>query len=366
MVTVHLMSDEKFIDVFIERMERNSDRQHRYIVFSNNKKLKHIKSSQCIQVPVNSLRALLEINKIKNLDKIILHAVSVNFKWIVPLLPKNKKIIWIFYGNEYFGLPSVRNFFIQEKTLGYLSTSYNKYWSFLRNIKAKINEKVAILAFRKATHFAHFIYEDYEIIKNTINIKPKFVEFAYSTSRFCGNRVLGVQGEDICLGNSGSPFNNHIDAIDILSKMDIGNRKILCPLSYGANESYIQEVIKKGKRILGNNFKPITDFMDIDKYNDLMASVGFTIMNHKRSQASGNIIARAHDGGKVFLCDNSLYRMLKKAGIQVYSIEKDFTPDNPEVFDPLCTETITRNRKIIEDLFGDAKAIERYRTLDAL
>jgi len=366
MVTVHLMSDEKFIDDFIERLERVSTKQHRYIVFSNQREPKYIKSSLCIRKPENSLRTLLEIYKIKNLDKIILHSVSVNFRCITPFLPKNKKIIWIFYGYEYFSLPSVGNSLIQENTLDLRKTVYSKIMNFFSNIKAKIYEKISLLTFRRVTHFAHFIKEDFETIKNTIKTRAQFVEFTYGIKLIHILKTTPETRANICLGNSGSPFNNHIEAINILSKMNIADRKVFCPLSYGGRKSYVSQVIEKGKDILGDNFKPLTEFFNIDEYNDLMATCGFTILNHKRPQAAGNALARIYQGGKVFFCDNSFYRMLKNAGIQVYLIGKDFVPDNPEAFDPLCTEAIKRNRKIIEDLFGEEKLIERYSTLDAL
>ena len=72
-------------------------------------------------------------------------------------------------------------------------------------------------------------------------------------------------GKHIQLGNSATPTNNHIEAIDWLAQMELGARRVIVPLSYGSDE-YRDMVCAYGKKRLGDTFQPVTDFMPFDEY----------------------------------------------------------------------------------------------------
>jgi len=101
-----------------------------------------------------------------------------------------------------------------------------------------------------------------------------------------------------------------------------------------------------GKRLFGDNFIPITAFMEYDKYVALTESVSVAIHNTVRQIAVGNIYINLWNGAKVFLPEDSInYKFFTKAGFHVFSIEKDLNQE--EIDTPLSQEEIISNRKLI-------------------
>ena len=53
---VHLFEDEKFVDTTIQNFEIVSKERNKYIVFSNNKNLKYISSTDVLVLPNSSYK----------------------------------------------------------------------------------------------------------------------------------------------------------------------------------------------------------------------------------------------------------------------------------------------------------------------
>ena len=62
-----------------------------------------------------------------------------------------------------------------------------------------------------------------------------------------------------------------------------------------------QEIIRKGEALLGNRFKPLTDFISLQQYRCLLGEIDLAIFNHQRQQGLGNIIALLAKGKTVYL-----------------------------------------------------------------
>ncbi|MBD5134534.1 MAG: TDP-N-acetylfucosamine:lipid II N-acetylfucosaminyltransferase [Lachnospiraceae bacterium] len=125
----------------------------------------------------------------------------------------------------------------------------------------------------------------------------------------------------ILVGNSSTPENQHIEMFEKLSYLkEEKDINIICPLSYG-DENYREEVIRKGKDIFGNNFIPITEFMDIEKYHNLLSTCDIGIFNNNRQQALGNIWIMLRMGKKLYIrSDNSMWKHFKDLGFKLYDI----------------------------------------------
>ena len=91
-------------------------------------------------------------------------------------------------------------------------------------------------------------------------------------------------GNNILVGNSAHPENNHLDIAYKLKTINLSNRKIIVPLSYGDNK-YKKIILKKYKNIFGNKFKPLLDFISIKDYLNILKSCNICIMGHLRQQA---------------------------------------------------------------------------------
>lgn len=105
----------------------------------------------------------------------------------------------------------------------------------------------------------------------------------------------------IILGNSATRTNQHLEALDMLEHLKSYPIEIYCPLSYGADKDYKDEVIKHGKDIFGDKFIPITEFMDYYNYVSFLSTCDIGIFNNNRQQGLGNILILIGMGKKVFL-----------------------------------------------------------------
>src|SRR5690606_8564482 len=122
--------------------------------------------------------------------------------------------------------------------------------------------------------------------------------------------------------------NNHLEAFELLKNIDLGKKKIICPLSYG-NRNYAKKIADKGKKRWKDNFVPLFKLMPLHEYNEYLRLCGIVIMNNYRQQAVGNILTMIWMGAKVFLNEEtSLYKYLKRIGVFVFSISTDLDRDN--------------------------------------
>ena len=169
---------------------------------------------------------------------------------------------------------------------------------------------------------------------------------------FKGIENVKVRGENILLGNSASFTNNHIEAFNFLKGINLEDRKIIMPLSYG-DKVYGEKVDEIGKSIFGSKLESIFHFIPLSEFNELLSTCNVVIMNHYRQQAVGNIIATLWMGAKVYLNEkNTFYHYLKRIGVYVYSIEKDLISSGLYVLKGLDEEQVNHNREILKKEIG--------------
>ena len=85
-------------------------------------------------------------------------------------------------------------------------------------------------------------------------------------------------------------------------------------------------------------------------------------MNHFRQQAVGTVFSMLWLGSKIYLSEsNTLFHYLRRAGIHVFSIEKELNVENQNVFDNLSELEIKENRMILETEIKERTVIENLR-----
>lgn len=109
-----------------------------------------------------------------------------------------------------------------------------------------------------------------------------------------------VKEKRIIVGNSATKENHHIEVFELLARYKDKNMKVYVPLSYG-NMDYKEEVIRKGRELLGDIFIPIENYMEKREYCRLLASMDVGIFNNDRQQAMGNIGIMLRMGKKLYL-----------------------------------------------------------------
>jgi hypothetical protein len=206
---------------------------------------------------------------------------------------------------------------------------------------------------------------EFPLVKK-INSKVKYAPFTYGCIEdLLGNKIdKNVKNQpNILLGNSADPSNNHVEVFLELSKLELKDRIVYVPLSYGGNDAYKKQVLNAGRELLGANFQPLIDFMPLEKYNEILLSCGTLIFNHNRQQGVGNIIISGYLGASLFLNEKSpVYQYYKSIGIKVFSISQV----SKLIATPLNDYDININKTKLNKLYSKAAVHEKINTLLSL
>jgi len=327
---LHFVQDEKFTDCIIEEFEYIKDiARSTYMIQARDRRkspFKYIHYPEMIakESPWNINKYIYE----NNIDVVILHNIfSLHYIHILQL-PKRVKVVWLAWGYDLYYLPKDRPFIKMNlygpKTAIYISKSAP---GLFRVIKNKVNGYFLRKVLDKVDYFSGVLPQEYKMMKSSTNFRAKEVTFNYSTVSKDKDKGFGdqrVKGAHILVGNSGDETNNHLDIFDKLSKLDISDRKIFVPLSYGGSPKYLAKVKETGRALWGDKFIPVEHFLSEQEYGNVINSCGFRIFGHERQQAMGNIGMGIRSGCKVFLSKNSIaYAYYKGIGIKVFSIQDD-------------------------------------------
>jgi dTDP-N-acetylfucosamine:lipid II N-acetylfucosaminyltransferase len=174
-----------------------------------------------------------------------------------------------------------------------------------------------------------------------------------------------MAGPDVLLGNSATPTNNHLEALDVLrGRLPPGGRAV-APLSYGkAHRAYAAAVVEAGRAVLGERFDALTGWLPIDAYNLRVARCGFVFMNHLRQQAVGNISAALYRGATVYMRRaNPLFGFFCGLGVTLQAIE-GLEDDAAAPLRALTADERHRNRQAIEARYSRAQVLAKVRALE--
>ncbi|HRP33262.1 MAG TPA: TDP-N-acetylfucosamine:lipid II N-acetylfucosaminyltransferase [Agriterribacter sp.] len=330
---LHILNDDKFIDRHISNIQKG-DFQNTFVYLkeeftytgSSLQLLKHVKP---YSLAFDDL-----INDCQNYHVLILYYLSKDKADIVNKLKKKKPIIiWSFYGGDLYSLPEIKTGLFSPGTLNVLNISTKKTpFLYIKDFLCPLykifsKNSASIAAIRKAIsridYFAWYNKEEYEFLNERFKNKlPVFLKSSIATPF---NLIHGTSEKlgSILIGNSASPYNNHIDIIQELDKLNYSG-KITIPFSYGSQHyiTRIKELVKSSK--LHISF--LESFFPYQDYISLMNEHTCAIFNSYRQMALGNIFIALKCGVKVYLSSkNPSYQWLKKKGFFIYSIENDLT-----------------------------------------
>lgn len=375
-MVLHITHDDKFIDFFIARAKQNLNDVQRFVIYvpGEGYKLKFVKNPEVLTAPLYSKKFDETVGDLSTYHTIYIHYLSEELLEFISSIPEGINVVWIFWGADVFDLPDFRKGHYLEFTSSFLNrkdiarSTVAKGILRLKEIKKKYHELVNLREYQKAIKrvdfFAHYIYEDYLIIKKYFQAGFSYIDFTYGTVEqftFQFNPDTALGETNILIGNSANPANNHLDAIQLLFDVHLEHSKVYVPLSYSGSEEYISHVISGGKAILGDKFTPLPDFLTTEEYHAILKSVGFAIMAHKRSQAWGNLIALLWKGVKVFMCgESNLYKSLKGLGFKIYTLNEIDEFSFKNLLNP---EERRLNQSLLLKHFGEERSNERYHTL---
>lgn len=369
---LHIALDDKFIDSANWQFEKIFPGSNKFYITTNNSNYstKFVKiSNNVIVLHENSKSQKQILTELGAYNLIVLHGLDDFQCQIILKANKDQKFLWLFWGYEVYNYKKeylnaiygieTRIHFIDKQKKGIKNFYLRQYFELVSRLK--INSRFR--AIKRINYFGTLIKEEFTKLKELKIINASFFRFSYYPIEYIleGYEESYILGNNILLGNSATPSNNHIEAFEIINKFNLEGRKVIVPLSYGDNR-YRDELLKIGNILLNGSFIPLTEFLLINEYNKIIKKCSIFILNSYRQQGVGNIIAMLWMGAKVFLDErNTAYMYLKRIGCKVFSINKDMDPANENALSPLALSDIKTNREILknelskESLLGDLK-----------
>ena len=353
---LHIATDEKFIDTGFRVFEEVNPGGNKFIVITSEDKVNFVKKS-IFEKRTRKELSTKEFSKyVEGFSAVVLHSLSfLNIR-----LPTSVKVLWIGFGFDYYDLIYKKpNSLLLPKTTE-SKESLNKYVRFKTLLKKypffwMINRLITgdsskLKVIDKIDFFAPVLNSEYDLVANAVpNFKPNFIDWNYGTLEddlLKGFEKKTIIGNNILIGNSAAYENNHLETFQLLRLLDIKDRDLIYPLSYGSLENK-NEVLRIGDNLFGDKFNALTNFMPIDEYINTLSSCSILIMNHIRQQGLGNIIIMLYLGAKVFLRkENPIYTFFKNEGAKIYSIE-DLELNKALIVEKITEDELLINRNIL-------------------
>lgn len=351
---------------------------HRPIILGKQHNFKYVKSKSVSLHTTDSAKILINSLECK---AIIFHAMP-DLK-LLSFIPIGKQVIWLGWGYDYYsrllsGAFPNGLYLNQTKRLLNNNLKSNKIRFGVRKIKNAI--KIILgQSIKKRTRLLNRV----DIFSPVIDaehrmacelnpwFRPRYVTWNYGTleddlmvdSVACDAPL----GPHILVGNSATFENNHLEIFEYLARhVDLAGVKIYAPLSYG-NDWYKNQIIAAGRSMFGDQFVPLTDFMEKDAYINLLQSCGHVFMNHLRQQALGNICIMMLKGAKLYINPVSpLYQWLLDKGAVVQPILEPTglnSSTNKTTLAPLTEAERAKNFSMIQAHWGRDQQRQKTREL---
>jgi hypothetical protein len=326
------MHAEKFIEPFIDFVEKNFDAsQHQYLIRQSEKfKTKPRSNVVFVEERLSKLKqVLLYVKYLNRADKIILHglfdramfAILFAQPWLL------KKCYWVMWGGDLY--------YYQNRPRGFSSDLLERIRSFV---------------IRRIGHFVTYVKGDYQLAQKWYGSTGKYCEcLMYPSNLYKDYAVPPKKGSaiNILVGNSADPTNNHAEVFEKLKPYKDQDIQIFCPLSYGP-AGYAEMIAKLGRELFGDKFSPLLDFMPFEKYIELLGQIDIAVFAHKRQQGMGNTITLLGLGKKVFMRDDiTSWESIAQMGIRIYNLSSLDLSEQDEV-------NIEINKGIVRKYFSES------------
>jgi hypothetical protein len=391
MKILHIILDGKAISRLAPNLEKITTLENRYVVLDGrpNPSFQHISNLTPWRIVGRDYLVSAELDEdMRWAEVLIVHWLQPLSAEIALRAPQNMPIVWSGWGGDYYSLlPGGMGALISEETsrlinksvedkasrwirLGQLVgrlTFKNIVWALKYRIRNRVLKRQKAEYFidafiKRVDFFSAPIQDDYAILRKSLGekFKAEYLQINYAdVEQVTKSWNVELTGNNILLGNSATPTNNHAEMLMMLAEMNIGDRKVIVPLNYGDQE-YAERVVEMGKQLLGDCFYPLLEFISLGEYNKLLSGCSVAIMNHRRQQALGNAIIMLYMGAKLFLDEEGVvYKFFKNKGAVVFSIQ-NIRDMGMEAFAPVSSEERQKNRDVLESVWGEAVVAGNY------
>ena len=275
---------------------------------------------------------------LKDCTGIFLHNLQTYMLKPLLDLPENIPFYFRSYGGDIFDLiyDDDRNFYmtrtsqiireikpVKERLSGLLNSIYCKVIPHKRNWEKTRDQKIKLL--EKTFAVSPTCPQEFEMLQQRWpDLSLKYLPFGYFPLSEEEYSDRGIERENIIIGHSNSPGQNHVDAFEFIKDYKC-KEKIIVPLSYKKSR-YSDAVIREGRKILGDRFYPLITFLPKNEYYDILSSSYAFIEFSVYQQGLANIVFMMKQGANVYLPErNPIYIFFVENGITVFSVERDLS-----------------------------------------
>lgn len=365
---LHFLTDDKFADYAVKQFrEVNSDSE--FICLDTMGCMNLVRSKDTISVmrPL-SKEFIAKLDDLGKYNAIILHGMHWG-KWQVPILqkvPSHVKVAWVLWGGDIYGRHDITENFLAPITdcVDGWRKLYNRLFQ-KKKANVDLSWEIPVSMYQRVDYCLTSQQEEFDYAKNFTHADFKHLWYTYfSIDEMIGDlKEKRSTGNNIWFGHSATITTNFFDAVLLMhrSKHKVGkNQKIIMPLSYGAPWLKTREA-KFAKLFFGKRAQILTDFLPRHDYNELMLQCSTMVMPSYVSQGMGNIITGLWLGMRVYMSERNIsYAFLRRIGLHVYSIEKDFPKYGYTLVED---EIVTHNRQIIQGFYGSEHIKDAIRTI---
>lgn len=328
---LHLLPwDEKFVPSFIQFIRQNfTAKQHVFFVYGS-PSATTIAGSPGVVCHENLLRNLPDVLvELRAAKKVIIHGLfSSHLLYALALSPKVlPNSYWAIWGGDL-----------------YVHNANTKDWRWRKN------ERLRRFVISRIGHFITHVRGDYHLAQQWYGASGKWHQcFMYPSNIYKDfqARARPHLGTNILLGNSATPTNNHLEAIEKIKPFASKDVRIYCPLSYG-DSKYANRIEEAGRAELGDKFVALKEWMAPEAYAQLLADIDIAVFNHNRQQGMGNIVALLGLGKTVYArSDTTSWAALVRLGVKMRDVDE---------FDLVCLSKgdATRNTRIVKSFFSES------------
>ncbi len=305
---VHIFANMIFIQHFYQMIEENDNIQdHLFLMDWGNCKEFYLYDFICDRNRKNKNILIFDDifgcfgarNINQNLDlypiffyssKILLHSAFLGKKGVKMLSDiadkMGEKMLWICWGRD---------------------SCYSKENPIVKNVLTKVGNAYASVARIPYIQSAYGIlakrfYATYNYI-NKEEIALFESAFACDDKNECRTDKITL---NVLLGHSAYEYGNHNYGIQLLERYRDENITIYCPLAYGIKE-YANEVIKRGKEVFGNKFIPLLEFMEPNKYYELLNKMDIIVFPMTAQAAGTQLTYLSTIGKKIYLTSEMIH-----------------------------------------------------------
>jgi len=363
-LVVHVVLDDKFIDAAYREFELVAPGVGIYVIPGRQRQLSYIHEAKVFFATDKEMKQLFASKCCK---AVVFHTLNDWALKYLEWIPQSKKVIWLGWGYDYYDRLLSEGFpggLFQKQTTRLLQST-----SLIRVVLDHLRKKLRYLFGRDKGYrpellarvdcFSPVLDIEYDMaIKFNPSFCPEYLAWNYGTAEddyWVGSKETKHLGNDILVGNSATPANNHIEVFSYLHRhVDWHGRKIIVPLSYG-DDWYKRKIVDIGRNMFGDAFFPLLNYLDKQSYVSLLDTCGYVFMNHIRQQAMGNIIVMLQKGAKIFLNENGLmwrWFLDKGAAVQHFTCSDEEFSGVLIQLEPLEKGDVYRNIEFVKRLWG--------------